>query len=86
MTNLSILFIMNDKHSVGTFQEPPGAPSDEALCALAAGGDPQAETELVQRYGRLVRVCARPLFLAGGGQRGPDPGGDAGSAHRHPGL
>ena len=41
-------------------------PSDEALCLSAAQGDPQAETELVRRYNRLVRVCARPLFLAGG--------------------
>lgn len=41
-------------------------PSDEALCLSAAQGDPQAETELVRRYNRLVRACARPLFLAGG--------------------
>ncbi len=40
--------------------------SDESLCRLAASGDPLAETELVGRYTRLVRVCARPLFLAGG--------------------
>ena len=43
-----------------------GNPSDEALCLSAARGDPQAEAELVRRYSRLVRVCARPLFLAGG--------------------
>ena len=36
------------------------------MCLLTAGGDPQAETELVRRYGQLVRACARPLFLAGG--------------------
>jgi RNA polymerase sporulation-specific sigma factor len=30
------------------------------------GGDRQAEEELVGRYSRLVRRCARPLFLAGG--------------------
>ena len=41
-------------------------PSDEALCLSAAQGDPQAETELVRRYNRLVRACARPLCLAGG--------------------
>ena len=41
-------------------------PSDEELCLRVAGGDPQAETELVCRYGWLVRACARPLFLAGG--------------------
>ena len=40
--------------------------SDEQLCQMAARGEAQAETELVQRYGRLVRACARPLFLAGG--------------------
>ena len=41
-------------------------PSDEALCLGAAQGDSSAETELVCRYGWLVRACARPLFLAGG--------------------
>lgn len=40
--------------------------SDEALCAASALGEAQAEEELVRRYGRLVRMCARPLFLAGG--------------------
>jgi RNA polymerase sporulation-specific sigma factor len=39
---------------------------DEALCVHAASGAPLAEEELVKRYGRLVRACARPLFLAGG--------------------
>ncbi len=39
---------------------------DEALCALAAAGDRQAEEVLVTRYNRLVRTCARPFFLAGG--------------------
>ena len=40
--------------------------SDEELCAHSAKGNPRAEEELVRRYGRLVRMCARPLFLAGG--------------------
>lgn len=40
--------------------------SDEALCDLAAAGDRAAEERLVARYTRLVRVCARPYFLAGG--------------------
>lgn len=40
--------------------------SDEALCALAASGDHGAEDRLVARYSRLVRICARPYFLAGG--------------------
>lgn len=39
---------------------------DEALCALTASGDRLAEEALVRRYSRLVRVCARPFFLAGG--------------------
>ena len=66
--------------------------SDEALCLCAARGDSDAETELVRRYSRLVRICARPLFLAGGDSedliqegmlglltaiRGFDPGRDA---------
>lgn len=40
--------------------------TDEALCRAAADGDAQAETELVTRYGQMVRAYARPLFLAGG--------------------
>lgn len=39
---------------------------DEVLCAQVAAGDRAAEETLVLRYARLVRVCARPLFLAGG--------------------
>jgi len=40
--------------------------SDEALCAMAAEGDAQAEAELTVRYYAVVRACARPLFLTGG--------------------
>ena len=40
--------------------------SDEELCRLAASGDRDAEEILVKRYLRMVRVCARPYFLAGG--------------------
>ncbi len=40
--------------------------SDEELCALVADGCREAEEELVKRYLRPVRVCARPYFLAGG--------------------
>lgn len=40
--------------------------SDETLCALVAEGDREAEEALAARYRRLVRVCARPYFLAGG--------------------
>lgn len=49
--------------SVYTTQNPT---ADEALCSLAASGDRIAEEALVIRYNRLVRVCARPYFLAGG--------------------
>ena len=40
--------------------------SDERLQELAAAGDSGAEEALAERYARLVRVCARPYFLAGG--------------------
>ena len=40
--------------------------NDEELCRLAASGDRDAEEVLVKRYLRMVRVCARPYFLAGG--------------------
>ena len=40
--------------------------TDEQLQSLAAGGDAHAEEILIERYTRLVRVCARPYFLAGG--------------------
>lgn len=40
--------------------------TDEQLCALAAQESSEAEQLLVSRYSRLVRICARPLFLAGG--------------------
>lgn len=40
--------------------------TDERLCSLAAAGDREAEECLATRYRRLVRVCTRPYFLAGG--------------------
>lgn len=40
--------------------------SDEALQARASAGDAGAEEQLALRYSRLVRICARPFFLAGG--------------------
>ena len=40
--------------------------ADEDLCREAANGSRRAEEILVTRYHRLVRVCARPYFLAGG--------------------
>ena len=39
---------------------------DTMLQQLAAEGDRDAEDALAARYLRLVRICARPLFLAGG--------------------
>lgn len=47
-------------------QNPSGSDFDEVLCGRAAAGDRVAEERLVIRYNRLVRVCARPYFLAGG--------------------
>ena len=40
--------------------------TDEELCRRAVSGDRVAEEELVVRYNRLVRICARPYFLLGG--------------------
>ena len=64
MTKSVFLFMITNNHSIcfEQFQEL----TDEELCAKAAEGSSQAENELVRRYSRLVRVCARPLFLAGG--------------------
>ena len=45
--------------------ECPAPDADEELCRRAALGDRAAEETLVRRYYRLVRACARPLFLAG---------------------
>ena len=39
---------------------------DTMLQSLAFDGDRDAEDVLATRYLRLVRICARPLFLAGG--------------------
>ena len=36
------------------------------LCRAVVAGDREAEECLVLRYNRLVRICARPYFLAGG--------------------
>ena len=40
--------------------------SDQDLVFQVKSGDRTAEDKLLTRYGRLVRACARPLFLAGG--------------------
>ena len=42
------------------------AVSDEELWRLASSGDLEAEEKLVEKYASLVRICARPYFLAGG--------------------
>ena len=39
---------------------------DEQLWRIAVSGNARAEEELIERYTRLVRICARPYFLAGG--------------------
>ena len=39
---------------------------DNKLQELAQNGDRSAEEALAARYLRMVRACARPLFLAGG--------------------
>ena len=39
---------------------------DDRLQQLAMSGDREAEEALAEHYLRLVRACARPLFLAGG--------------------
>lgn len=54
---------MNIIHAEQSKYEPE---TDESLCALASSGDKAAEEVLVLRYSRLVRICARPYFLAGG--------------------
>jgi len=40
--------------------------TDSVLQRLASEGNGQAEEQLAMRYSRLVRICARPYFLAGG--------------------
>lgn len=40
--------------------------TDNELQVLAVHGDSAAENGLAIRYRRLVRICARPYFLAGG--------------------
>lgn len=39
---------------------------DTVLLKLTSDGDRDAEEALAARYLRLVRICARPLFLVGG--------------------
>ncbi|SHH62028.1 RNA polymerase sporulation-specific sigma factor [Sporobacter termitidis DSM 10068] len=39
---------------------------DVELWSMASSGDVKAEEELISEYSRLVKICARPYFLAGG--------------------
>ena len=57
MTNSRSIYLETEKFQTFT---------DEELCVAVASGSSAAESELVGRYGQLVRACARPLFLAGG--------------------
>ena len=40
--------------------------SDEILWKAASDGDAAAEEILIEKYNRLVKICSRPFFLAGG--------------------
>ena len=51
---------------MSAFQPQNSNPSDECLCVRSKSGDRSAAEELVLRYNRVVRVCARPYFLVGG--------------------
>ena len=66
MTNPVNLIIMNWNLNKSMAEAELQHLTDEELSLRAAQGDPRAEETLVGRYGRLVRACARPLFLAGG--------------------
>lgn len=57
-----IAFVMIEKLSLEMYPDL----TDNELQALAVQGDSAAENELAIRYRRLVRICARPYFLAGG--------------------
>lgn len=43
----------------------PTSMSDVELCVAAQTGDMRATEQLVHRYSRLVKTCARPCFLEG---------------------
>jgi len=43
-----------------------GEEHDNVLWRLASTGDTEAEEQLIAKYSRLVRICSRPYFLAGG--------------------
>ena len=67
MTKPVILFMMDSNRNRKWSQYRISSPYRTRKYAFWQGrGTPPAEEELVRRYGRLVRACARPLFLAGG--------------------
>ena len=51
---------------MGNAMDYCGSASDNELWLAASSGDLTAEEELIARYTHLVKICARPLFLAGG--------------------
>ena len=51
---------------VVVYGEKENLRTDEELCVLSSKGDLTAAEELVYRYTKLVRACARPFFLIGG--------------------
>lgn len=57
-----ISFVMNGSMHLNSYNEL----TDTELQSLAVQGDSTAENELAIRYLRLVRICSRPYFLAGG--------------------
>ncbi len=40
--------------------------NDDVLWSAASDGNAQAEELLIEKYNRLVKICSRPFFLAGG--------------------
>ena len=60
------LFMMYKNENTSSGNPDFQSMTDEEICLLAEAGSTAAEEALVQRYGRMVRACARPLFLAGG--------------------
>ena len=66
LTKPLLLFMMTSSRSICLESQEFHGLTDEELCILASKGSSPAENELVRRYNRIVRVCARPLFLVGG--------------------
>lgn len=46
-------------------QAPEANDSDAALCVASRQGDSRAIEQIVHRYSRMVKTCARPYFLDG---------------------